>query len=84
MTTTSPATGSGRLGKGALRVLIYDYVVAHADDVPEGQGLSPTLIAKGLGGKSRGAVDNALIRLEEEGKVTLVQLTPRRYRPTGQ
>lgn len=84
MTTTSPVPGSGRLRKGALRGLIYDYLVTHADDLPEDQGLGPAAIAKGLGGRSRGAVDNALIRLEEEGKVTLVQLTPRRYRPIGQ
>jgi hypothetical protein len=78
-----PGPASGRLGKGVLRALIYDYLVAYDDD-PDGRGLSPTAIAKGLGGKSSGAVGNTLIRLEEEGKATLVQLTPRRYRPTGQ
>lgn len=79
-----PVPVSGRLGKGALRALIYDYLVTHAGDAADGQGLSPTAIARGLGGKSTGAVGNALIRLEEQGKVVLVQLTPRRYRPTGQ
>jgi DNA-binding transcriptional ArsR family regulator len=76
------AAGSGRLGKGALRTLVYDYLVAHSGD-PDGEGLSPTAVAKGLGGKSSGAVGNALIRLEEEGKVTLVKAAPRRYRPTA-
>ena len=78
----------GRLGKGALRDLVLAYLAAHADgssdgDGPDGDGLGPAAIAKELGGKSSGAVGNALQRLEAEGKVRLVQASPRRYRTTG-
>ena len=75
--------GPGRLGKGALRDLVLAYLAAHADGAPDGAGLGATAIAKGLGGKSSGAVGNALLRPEAEGKVRLVQASPRRYRPTG-
>ncbi len=74
---------AGRLGKGALRDLVLAYLVTHADSGSDGDGLGPTAIAKGLGGKSSGAVGNALQRLEEEGRVRLVQASPRRYRTTG-
>ncbi len=66
---------AGRLAKGALRSLVFDYLSAHAR--PE--GLGPTAIAKGLGGKSSGAVGNALQRLEDEGRIRLVSESPRRY-----
>ena len=75
--------GPGRLGKGALRDLVLAYLAAHADGAPDGAGLGPTAIAKELGGKSSGAVGNALQRLEAEGKVRLVQASPRRYRAAG-
>ena len=74
---------AGRLGKGALRDLALAYLVTHAEDGSGRDGLGPTAIAKGLGGKSSGAVGNALQRLEEEGRVRLVQTSPRRYRTTG-
>lgn len=85
----SPRAVAGRLEKGVLGDLVLAYLVAHASDGPDaegvsnGDGLGPTAIAKGLGGKSTGAVGNALKRLEEEGKVRLVQASPRRYRTTG-
>lgn len=69
---------AGRLGKGELRSLVLDYLADHA--VPE--GLGPTAVAKGLGGKSSGAVD-ALARLEADGRVRLVGESPRRYVTVG-
>jgi len=66
---------AGRLGKGELRSLVLDYLADHAS--PE--GLGPTAVAKGLGGKSSGAVGNALARLEADGRVRLVKESPRRY-----
>ena len=79
----SVGAAAARLGKGALRDLVLAYLAAHADGAPGGAGLGATAIAKGLGGKSSGAVGNALQRLEAEGKVRLVQASPRRYRTTG-
>ena len=77
---TGPAeAGADRLGKGALRSLVLDYLADHAN--PE--GLSPTAVAKGLGGRSSGAVGNALQRLEADGSVRLVNQAPRRYSPAG-
>ena len=70
---------AGRLGKGALRSLVLGYLADHAD--PE--GLGPTAVAKGLGGKSSGAVGNALGRLEADGRVRLVKGSPRRYVTAG-
>lgn len=68
-----------RLGKGALRSLVLDYLAAYRG--PE--GLGPTAIAKGLGGRSSGAVGNALARLEADGRVRLVGKSPRRYLTVG-
>ena len=84
----SVGAAAARLGKGALGDLVLAYLAAHANGSsdgggPDGAGLGPTAIAKGLGGKSSGAVGNALQRLEAEGKVRLVQASPRRYRTTG-
>lgn len=72
-------TAPGRLGKGALRSLVLDYLAVHAD----AEGLGPTAIAKGLGGRSSGAVGNALARLEADGRVRLASESPRRYRTVG-
>lgn len=44
----------------------------------EGQ-LTATAVAKGLGGRSAGAVANCLLRLAEEQKVRQVKRTPRAY-----
>ena len=79
---------AGRLGKGALGDLVLAYLAADAGSSsdggdPGGDGLGPTAIAKGLGGRSSGAVANALQRLEAEGRVRLVQAAPRRYRTMG-
>lgn len=69
------STESGRLGRGALRSLVLDYLGAHGG----ADGLGPAAVAKGLGGKSSGAVGNALARLEADGAVRLVAERPRRY-----
>jgi hypothetical protein len=77
---TEPAeAGAVRLGKGGLRSLVLDYVADHTG----AEGLSPTAVAKGLGGRSSGAVGNALQRLEADGAVRLVNQAPRRYATVG-
>ncbi|MHB1504811.1 MAG: hypothetical protein ACYCTL_13680 [Acidimicrobiales bacterium] len=71
--------GADRLGKGALRSLVLDYLGVHAGP----DGLGPAAVAKGLGGRSSGAVGNALQRLEADGRVRLVSESPRRYVTAG-
>lgn len=71
-------TGDGpgeRLGRGALGALVRDYLAARPDE-----DFGPTQVAKGLGGKSSGAVGNALARLEAAGEARRVSSSPRRYR----
>ncbi len=55
--------------------MVRDYLAARPDE-----DLGPTQVAKGLGGKSSGAVGNALARLEAAGEARLVSDSPRRYR----
>jgi DNA-binding transcriptional MocR family regulator len=69
-----PNPQSGRLGAGQLRQLVLGCLA----DRP-GQALSPTTIAKTLGGRSAGAVTNALRTLASQGAVVLTQTKPRRY-----
>ena len=57
---------------------MFDYLAAHGG--PE--GLGPAAVAKGLGGRSSGAV-GALARLEADGRVRLVKGSPRRYVTAG-
>ena len=64
----------GRLGRGALGVLVRAYLAARPDE-----DLGATQIGKGLG-RSQGAVTNALARLEATGEARLVSASPRRYR----
>jgi hypothetical protein len=64
-----------RLRPGQLDCLVLDYMKAHRKEGP----LTATTIAKGLGGRSAGAVANCLSRLAEEGKVRQVKRTPRVY-----
>jgi predicted ArsR family transcriptional regulator len=71
-TVASPATGA-RLRSGELAGQVLDYLREHP-----GQH-SPTAIAAGLGGRSGGAVSNALARLADRGDATLTQDRPRRY-----
>jgi hypothetical protein len=69
-----PRPGSGRLGAGELRRRVLGCLA----DRP-GQALSPTAIAKTLGGRSAGAVANALRVLAGQGAVVQTQAKPRRY-----
>ena len=79
---TAADTGAGgrgdataaRLAPGALRGLVEDYLRDHP-----GEEFGPTAIAKALGGKSSGAVSNALDKLVEDGTAVKTQDTPRRF-----
>jgi hypothetical protein len=63
-----------RLGPGELDGLVLSYLCKH-----EGEGpLSTPTIAKGLGGRSAGAVANCLVRLVRQRKVRRVDDRPRR------
>ena len=64
-----------RLRPGQLDPLVLAYLGKHKGDGP----LTATTIAKGLGGRSAGAVANCLSRLAEDGKVRQVKRTPRAY-----
>jgi hypothetical protein len=64
-----------RLRPGQLECLVLDYMKAHRKEGP----LTATSIAKGLGGRSAGAVVNCLSRLAEAGKVRQAKRTPRAY-----
>lgn len=64
-----------RLRPGQLDCLVLDYLKAHRKHAP----LTATSIAKGLGGRSAGAVANCLTRLAEDGKVRQVTGYPRRF-----
>jgi DNA-binding MarR family transcriptional regulator len=68
--TTAPTT---RLGKGALRGLVEDYLTEHPDTQ-----FSPSAIGKALG-RSSGAVANALDRLVTDGYAIQTQDKPKRY-----
>lgn len=64
-----------RLRPGQLDCLVLDYLKGHRKEGP----LTATTNAKGLGGRSAGAVANCLTRLAEDGKVRQVNQRPRRY-----
>ncbi|MDA8290222.1 MAG: helix-turn-helix domain-containing protein [Actinomycetota bacterium] len=73
-----PATDERpRLGKGTLGTLVFAYLMENPGDH------GPVEIAKALGGKSSGAVGNALVRLTADGSAELVSEKPRRYRIAG-
>ena len=69
------ARGGPRLGKGELAGL----VLGHLRVDPSAE-LTPTGVAKALGGRSTGAVANALERLVRSGEAVKVSDGPRRYR----
>ena len=73
-TERKPLALADRLGRGALGVMVRQYLAARPDE-----DLGPTQVGKGLG-RSQGAVSNALSRLEAAGEVRLVSASPRRYR----
>lgn len=64
-----------RLRPGELDGLILAYLREHREDGP----LTVTAIAKGLGGRSAGAVANCLARLIKDRKVRQAQQAPRAY-----
>ena len=70
------ATGEkkARLAPGGLRGMVEDYLRDHP-----GEQFGPTAIANALGGKSSGAVSNALDRLVEGGVAAKTQDKPRRF-----
>lgn len=71
--TDESGTAQGRLGKGALRGLVEDYLTEHP-----GEQFSPSAIGKALS-RSSGAVANALERLVADGYATQTQDKPKRY-----
>lgn len=64
-----------RLRAGELDGLVLSYLCKHQGDGP----LTAPAIAKGLGGRSAGAVSNCLERLAKERKVRRVKDRPRSY-----
>jgi hypothetical protein len=64
-----------RLRPGQLDGLVLAYLRKHKDDGPQ----TTTAVAKGLGGRSAGAVANCLARLAKQKKVRQVKKTPRAY-----
>jgi hypothetical protein len=67
------ATHKKRLRPGELDGLILSYLCQHKQDGP----LTATAVAKGLGGRSAGAVSNCLARLAKSKKVRLAKKAPR-------
>lgn len=64
-----------RLRPGQLDGLVLAYLREHEADGP----LTATSVAKGLGGRSAGAVSNCLGRLAKERKVKQARRKPRAY-----
>jgi len=64
-----------RLRPGELDGLVLSYLCKHREDGP----LTATAIAKGLGGRSAGAVSNCLERLMRERRVRRVAEGPHRF-----
>lgn len=77
-TPSSAPTRSGRLGNGELRRQVAAWLIANPIDP-----VTPGHIARALGGRSAGAVGNALDALTRLGEAELVTATPRRYRMTA-
>ncbi|MBV8992244.1 MAG: MarR family transcriptional regulator [Pseudonocardiales bacterium] len=74
---TQTAGGDGkseRLAPGVLRGMVEDHLRDHP-----GQEFGPTAIAKALGGKSSGAVSNALDKLIADGTAVKTNEKPRRF-----
>lgn len=69
------STAAKRLAPGQLDGLVLAYLHKHKADGP----LTATSVAKGLGGRSAGAVANCLGRLAKERKVKQAKRKPRAY-----
>ncbi len=69
-----------RLRPGELDGLVLSYLCKHRKDGP----LTATAIAKGLDGRSAGAVSNCLERLAREREVRRASGSPRTYRGRGE
>ena len=65
---------SSRLGKGELAAMVAAFLADHPG------AHTPSAVAKALGGRSAGAVGNALGRLVASGQATQTGDRPRRYR----
>ncbi|RAS58978.1 dynein-related subfamily AAA family protein [Lentzea atacamensis] len=77
--TTTPATGSAtRLRNGELRAMVARVL---ADDPTT--GMTPRVVATKLGGRSSGAVGNALKVLTDCGAAEVVSTAPLTYRATA-
>jgi len=75
--TTTPAPAGGRLPNGELRRQVAEVLAARA-----GTELTPRNIAAALGGKSSGAIGNALAALTAGGYAEQSSIKPVRYRST--
>lgn len=72
------ADGAARLGKGQLAKFVLAHLRRHPGEH------SPTAVANALGGRSAGAVGNALDRLVAAGQATQTSAKPRRYESAKQ
>jgi DNA-binding transcriptional ArsR family regulator len=68
-----PDSGAAHLGKGELAEMVLAHLRVHPGEH------SPTAVAKALGGRSSGAVGNALDRLVAAGDAVRTSPAPRRY-----
>jgi hypothetical protein len=78
--TGSPggSLGRRRLGAGELRATVLAHLTEHL-----GQSFTAGQIARDLGGRSTGAIGNALATLVERGQVTCTHTKPRRFAATA-
>lgn len=67
-----------RLVRGGLAAQVAAYLQDHPDS-----DFGPVAVAKALGGRSAGAVGNALTKLTDAGAVVPVSDHPKRYRHRG-
>jgi nitric oxide reductase NorQ protein len=72
------APGPRRLGSGELRAMVLAHLTEHL-----AQSFTPGELARALGGRSTGAIGNALATLVERGRVTCTHTRPRRFAATA-
>lgn len=70
-----PAPPTGRLAPGGLAALVADYLAGH----PEVE-FTPTELSRLLGGRSSGAIYNALAKMTVGGTALQTCQSPRRFR----